>query len=126
MLNSNDINIIKQFRQELESLRTTPVTLERLVQTGLDPYTKEPITTVSTDTVKAIVKGFTGVVGGEKLVVNGVVIQAGDISITFNATVEITGVKAVWHEGIKYVLVNILPKGIGGTNRLECIARRAT
>lgn len=124
MLNENDVNIIKQFRQELETLRTTPVTIERLTVTGHDPYTKEPITTVSTVTVNAIVKGFTGVVGGEKLLVNGVEIQAGDISITFNANVEITGVKAVWHEGIQYILVNVLPRGIGGTNRLECIARR--
>lgn len=125
MLNQNDIDLIKSFRQELETLRTTPVTLERLTVTGYDPYTKEPITTVSTVTVDAIVKGFTGQVGGEQLLVNGVVIQAGDVSMTFNAGVDLTGIKAVWHEGINYVLINILPRGIGGTNRFECIARRA-
>lgn len=125
MLNENDINLIKQFRQELNTLRTTPVTLERQTVTGQDPYTKEPITTVSTVTVDAIVQGFTGQVGGEQLIVNGVIIQAGDVSITFNADVDLTAVKAVWHDGIQYVLVNILPRGLGGTNRYECVARRA-
>lgn len=126
MLTNDDINLMKQFRQELETLRTTPVTLERQTVTGHDPYTKEPITTVTTVTVDAIVKGFTGQVGGEQLIVNGVIIQAGDVSITFNAGIDLTGVKALWHEGVKYVLINVLPRGIGATNRFECVARRAS
>jgi hypothetical protein len=126
MLNESDLQYMRTNREALVELRTTPVTLERQTVTGTVPYTGEPITTVNADTVMAIVKGFTGQVGGERLFVNGVAIESGDVQMTFNYTTDLNGVQAVWHDGVKYVLFSVQPKGIGYTNRFECIARRAT
>jgi hypothetical protein len=126
MLTESDKQYMRANRAGLENLRTTPVILERLTANGVDPYTKQPITVVVPATVEAIVKGFTGQVGGEQLIVNGVEIQSGDVQITFNDSIDLNGVQAVIHEGVTYVLFSIQPKGIGGTNRFECVARRAT
>jgi hypothetical protein len=126
VLNSNDIDLIKANRAELEALRTTPVILERKALTGHDPYTGEPINTVTTENVQAVVKGFHGQVGGERLIVNGVEIQSGDVQMTFNHTINLVGVQYVIHDGKKYALVSVQPKGIGGTNRYECVARKVT
>lgn len=124
MLTQDDINFIKNNREAIKQARTDTVTLTVETVTGEDPYTKEPIITETTKDVQAIVSGFTGQVGGERLLVNGVAIQDGDISITFDYDIDLNGVKLVTHNGVDYTLFSIQPRGIGDPNRYDCVARR--
>lgn len=124
MLTQGDIDLMKANRKELEQLRTTPVTLTRRTVTGENPYTKEPIFTEAIETVNAIVEGFTGEVGGEQLIVNGVVIQEGDVNVTFDISVNLNGITQLEHDGVAYVLFSVQERGIGTPNRYECVARK--
>lgn len=126
MLNSNDIDLIKATRSEITEGRLQDVTLHIETITGADPYTKEPIKTVSDKVVQAEVTGFTGVVGGEKLFVNGVEIIAGDVNMVFSVDINLTGVKRVTHNSVDYMLYSVQEKGLGAVNRRVCVARRVT
>ncbi|MEW9503242.1 hypothetical protein [Jeotgalibacillus marinus] len=124
MISKTDLEFISSNREELMQSRSTTITLLKEKVIGEDEYTKEPITEVVPEEVNAIVNGFTGTVGGERLLVGGLAIQEGDINIVFNADVDLTNVKTVEHKGILYRLFSVLPKGLGEVNRYDCIARR--
>lgn len=126
MLTNDDLQFIKNNREAIKQLRTDPVTLNVRTVAGEDPYTGEPTYNETQTVVQAIVKGFTGEVGGEHLLVNGEAIQSGDVSMTFDINVDLNGVTTVVHDGIEYVLVDVTPTGLGDENRYECVARRAT
>lgn len=126
MLTNEDLNLMRLFRTESTLLRTTPVILERQIQSGVDAYTKQPIYDTLYETVNAIVRGATSTVGGVREPSNGIILQTGEVAITFDSSVILTGVKTLTHEGLSYVIVSITPKGIGTPNRYECIVRRAT
>lgn len=126
MLDSNDIAFIKSNYSEIVEGRLQDVTLHVETITGTDPYTKEPIKTVSDKIVQANVTGFTGVVGGEKVFVNGVEIIQGDVSMVFSADIDLSSVGQVTHNGVKYALYSVQEKGLGAVNRRVCVARRVT
>lgn len=126
MLTQNDIEIMRNNREGLKQARTTMVTLHSIHEGSYDPYTGEPEYVEVTQMVPAIVTGFTGVVGGEKLLVNGIAIEQGDIAMSFDYSINLEGVQTVEHSGKLYTLFSVQPKGIGDPNRYECVARRVT
>jgi hypothetical protein len=126
MLNENDLQYMRNNREGIKQLRTEPVIITREVQTGKDPYTGEPITVTETETVQAVVTGFTGVVGGEQLLVGGIAIQQGDVAVAFDYGVIMQGIKHIEHDGTLYTLFSVQERGIGTPNRYECVARRVT
>lgn len=124
MLSIEDIEYMKNNRNEIKQLRTDPVTLIRKVETDKDPYTGESIVTEVPETVEAIVRGFTGVVGGEQLLIGGIAIRQGDVSMAFDSSVNLENITLVEHDGVEYTLFSVQGRGIGENNRYECIARR--
>lgn len=126
MLTQNDIEIMRNNREGLKQARTTNVTITSVHEGSYDPYTGEPEYVEVTYSVPAIVSGFTGVVGGERLLVNGVAIEQGDIAISFDIGINLEGVQTVGYSGKLYTLFSVQEKGIGDPNRYECVARRVT
>lgn len=127
MLNDGDVQLIKNMLAELKQKRTTPVTLERLTVTGADPYTGEPVTSKTTDTVQAIVKYAVDATGtNESNLILGVKVEQGDLLVRFDFGENLTNVDSLGYNGKRYKLISVTPKGIGGFNRYECIARRVT
>lgn len=125
MLTSDDINLIKQLRNELEYLRSVPVTLERLVESGEDPYTKEPITETVTEVVNALIKPIeTDKNLNERILIDGVETIKEGLQIKFSNDVNLNGVDHVYINGNKYKLISTTQRGIGTVNRYECIVRR--
>lgn len=124
MLTLDDIELIKSTRLEVEHNRKKPVTLYRETVTGTDPYTGEPITKETTETFNAVVSGFHGTVGGERLIVNGVAIQEGDVKLTLDISVDLTGVKKVVIGSDSYTIYSVKPRGLGSDNRYEVVLRR--
>lgn len=125
MLTSDDINLIKQLRNELEYLRSVPVTLERLVESGEDLYTKEPITETVTEVVNALIKPIeTDKDLNERILIDGVETIKEGFQIKFSNDVNLNGVDHVYINGNKYKLISTAQRGIGTVNRYECIVRR--
>lgn len=125
MLTNDDVNLIKQLRNELEYLRSVPVTLESLEVNGQDPYTKEPITKTITKVVNALIKPITTDKDlNERILIDGVETIKEGFRIKFSSDVNLDGVDHVYINGNKYKLISSTQRGIGTVNRYECIVRR--
>lgn len=126
MLSQSDIEFIKANRSELLQNRTETITVIRAVDSGTDPYTKEPINEEVPETVTVVWKEVSTVANGERDVINGVELQTGDAQVTFDTTSDLANIIRIERSGIHFTLVTIDEKGIGAVNRRECIARRTT
>lgn len=124
MLSPDDIELIKETHKEIEVNRKEPVTLYREIVVGYDPYTKEPIIQETTEDLEAVVSGFYGMVGGERMIVNGIEIKEGDIKMSLDIEIDLSGVKKVEIDGLTYTVYSVRPRGLGKRNRYEVILRR--
>lgn len=124
MLSPDDIELIKETHKEIEVNRKEPVTLYRENIVGYDPYTKEPIIQETTEDLEAVVSGFYGTVGGERMIVNGIEIKEGDIKMSLDIEIDLSGVKKVEIDGMSYTVYSVRPRGLGNKNRYEVILRR--
>jgi hypothetical protein len=124
VVTQSDIDLIKSTRSEIEQNRKEPVTLYRETVTGTDPYTGEPIVSETTENVNAVVSGFHSVVGGERLIVNGIAIQEGDVKLSLGIAVNLEGVKKVVIGSVEYYIYSVMPRGLGTDNRYEVVLRR--
>lgn len=126
MLSQSDIDWIRANRTEVTESRTELVDLIRTVSGTPDPYTGEVATTDSRETVSAVWKEYSTVANGDRDVIGGVELRQDDVKVTFDADVDLTGVNTVERGGVEFTIVAVDEKGIGGRNRLECVARRTT
>lgn len=121
MITEADIEFMKLNRSELTANRTVPVTLV-LASGAVDPYTNEPVEGYESTTGADAIWKEVGTID----IVNGVQLQSGDVKVSFDATVDLSAVIRIEYAGIRYNIVSIADKGIGSTNRRECVARRST
>jgi hypothetical protein len=124
MLTNDDIQWIKANRSELTAGRTESIALIRQSVSGTDPYTGEPITSETREVVPAIWKEVSTVSNGDRSVVNGVELRQDDVLVTFDSSVNLTGVQFIERNDVKFSLVTIDEKGLGAVNRYECVVRR--
>lgn len=127
MLTEHDIEFIKNTRSDIIANRTEPITLIHEVDGGSDPYTGEPISGVPTlEEVDVIWKEYSTVTNGDRSVIGGIELMQNDIKVTIPAFVTLGDVDIIVHGGTPYSLLAIDAKGLGGTNRFECVARQVT
>lgn len=128
MLTDNDVAFIKANRAEVTQHRTEPITLHGEVVSGTDPFTGDPTYTPTETIAYGVWSDQTGT--DEKRYVNGVEVLEGDALISFDlsevTTANLRNVTKVTHDGVDYSLVATDAIGLGGDNRVECIARRIT
>jgi hypothetical protein len=126
MLTQDDASWIKSNRAGITEGRTETITVVRAVNGGNDPYTNEPTITEAVESVSVIWKEVSTVANGEHDVTNGIEIQTGDVKVTFDPAIDLTGVLRVERGGVSFEIVTVDEKGIGIINRRECVARRLT
>lgn len=126
MLTEHDIEFIKNNRSEITANRTEPITLVHVTKGETDPYTGESSETETREIVQAVWKEYSTVTNGDLTVIGGVELRQDDVKVTFDSSVDLSDVKVVEREGAEFNIVAIDEKGIGATNRLECVVRRVT
>ncbi|WP_141431906.1 hypothetical protein [Bacillus sp. 03113] len=126
MLTQSDIEFIKANRAEITQNRTDSITLVRMVAGEPDPYTGEPTVGESTELIDVIWKEYSTVANGERSVINGVELIAGDVQVTFELTVDLLNVIRIEKNDVNYSIVTVDEKGLGEVNRRECVVRRLT
>lgn len=120
MLTQDDVAWIRSNRAEILESRTESITIWHAVNGGTDPYTGEPIAGAPvSETVIVVWKPVT-----ERELADGAELQIGDVKVSFLDTVNLADVERVEKSGIKYELVTIDERGLGGRNRFECVVRR--
>ena len=124
MLTENDIAFIKSNRSELVQNRTESIEIIHVTEGEKDTYTGESSTTETSETVNVVWKEYSTVANGDRSVVAGVEIRQDDVKVTFDSSVDLSDVERVIRGGLPFELIAIDEKGIGETNRYECVARR--
>jgi hypothetical protein len=126
MLSQSDIEWIRSNRAEVTEGRTELVDIVRLIDGEPDPYTGESSASEIRESVSVVWKEYSTVANGDRDVIGGVELRQDDVKVTFHADVDLTSVNSVERGGVAFTIVAIDEKGIGATNRLECVARRTT
>lgn len=124
MLTQSDIEWIKANRADITGGRTETITLVREVSGEIDPYTGEEISGTVSEQVAVVWKEYSTVSNGDMSVVSGIEIREDDVRVSFDSSVDLSGVKYVLRGGIKFTLITIDEKGLGEINRYECVVRR--
>jgi hypothetical protein len=124
MLTNDDIAFIKSNRTDILASRTESIEIIHVIEGAKDPYTGESSTTETPETVFVVWKEYSTVANGDRSVVAGVEIRQDDVKVTFDSSVDLSDVERVERGGIFFELIAIDEKGIGETNRYECVARR--
>ncbi|MRX54698.1 hypothetical protein GJU41_12010 [Bacillus idriensis] len=135
MLTNDDINFIKANRIEITENRTVPVVLLRTLPGDEDPYTGEfadeyvgnyamSATMYAEETVLAVWKEYSSVANGDRSVIGGVELQQDDVQMTLDASVDMVGIERVKYLGETFEIITVDRRGIGDTNRYECVVRR--
>lgn len=135
MLTQDDINWIKSNREEILMNRTEPVVVKRMTERERDPYTDEPYLENSgylfyakhqiiEETVQVVWKEFSTVSKGDRHVIGGIELKVDDVKVSFDYHFNLEGVTRLVRNEVEYEIIATDPKGIGETNRVECLARR--
>lgn len=124
MLTPEDINFIKANRSEITQGRTETVVFVTEVPGGEDPYTGEPLPGVESRlSVDVVWKEYSTVANSDRSVVGGVELKQDDVKMTVESDVNIRAVTHVERNGVPFTIISIDERGIGETNRYECIVR---
>lgn len=124
MLNETDVSWIKSNRTELVASRTESIEIIHVIEGEKDPYTGESSAIEASETVNVVWKEYSTVANGDRSIVAGIEIRQDDVKVTFDSSVNLADVERVIRGGLPFELIAIDEKGIGETNRYECVARR--
>lgn len=129
MLNENDLEFIRQNREDIVKLRTVPIMIFRsVVGTEVDPLTGEYKSTETSEVVDATWSNITsGGAGSDDItMVGGVVAQAGDAIADFDISVNMTGVEFIQYKGAQWRVRSRDDIGLGVPNRWYVLLRKVT
>lgn len=124
MLTQDDVAWIRSNRADITANRTESVEITREIISGRDPYTNEPITDTTTETVDVVWKEIKAVSAGDLQIIGGVALEVGDVTMTLPPDIVIDGITIVRRGGVDYRLIAYDERGLGGKNRYECVVRR--
>lgn len=140
MLTKDDVAWIKANRSEILRNRTVIIELLRYVDVGVDPITGEPIRHIFGESGEGLTPNLTGALewygsadviwkefianSPELEMIGGVVLENGDVRVTFPPDFEFDGLAYVRYDDTLYTIVAKDRRGIGAVNRIEAIARR--
>lgn len=134
MLTKADLDFIKDSHDEIRTLREESITLNIRAKTGSHPVTDEPIYDVTDDIVSAVVTKVTSTVsasGNNTNEINeGIKVVTGDIIVDVNLRdfpegKEPKDVNTFEYNEITYKVITFGKLGLGESNRVEMLGRRA-
>jgi hypothetical protein len=121
MLTKADIELIQETRKEIEQNRTVPVTLYKKVPIGENPFTGVMDYDVEDVPAECVWKPYISMSPGteDRVIVEGVVAEAGDAFATFDLSYDLDGVDKLKHgpSGEEWAVKGIDKIGLGEPNR---------
>ncbi|MBG9520224.1 MULTISPECIES: hypothetical protein [Bacillus cereus group] len=122
MLTEKDIEQIRANRELIEQNRREPIILWRKGTTEEDPITGEEIPgEYIQETVQVVWKKFTL---EDNVKFAGTDVKEGEALVTFRLDIDLNNVKYLERNGIKYVIMLVDERGLGGINRREVVVKR--
>ncbi|PEL95834.1 hypothetical protein CN604_24990 [Bacillus wiedmannii] len=122
MLNEKDIEQIRANRELIEQNRREPITLWRKGISEEDPITGEVIGGESTkETAQVVWKKFTL---EDNVKFAGTDVKEGEALVTFRLDIDLNNVECLERNGIRYVIMLVDERGLGGVNRREVVVKR--
>lgn len=127
MLETHDIEMVKETRGEIVQNRLVEITVSQVVAGAEDPFTGS---STSTDELIPAYGTWTAMTGSGSLgadykYIDGVEVVEGDIIANFDIAYGFGDVKSLYKEGVKYVVRAVEKLGLGNDNRYFILARRA-
>ncbi|KFN02148.1 hypothetical protein D0U04_13840 [Bacillus clarus] len=122
MLTEKDIEQIRANRKLIEQNRREPITLWRKGISEEDPITGEVINGENTkETVQVVWKKFTL---EDNVKFAGTDVKEGEALVTFRLDIDLNNVEYLERNDIKYVIILVDERGLGGINRREVVVKR--
>ncbi|MGF1433263.1 MULTISPECIES: hypothetical protein [Bacillus cereus group] len=122
MLTEKDIEQIRANRELIEQNRREPIILWRKGDVEEDPITGEVIGGVPlSETVQVVWKKFTL---EDNVKFAGTDVKEGEALVTFRLDIDLNDVENLERNGIKYVIMLVDERGLGGINRREVVVQR--
>ncbi|MGX5702353.1 hypothetical protein [Bacillus cereus] len=122
MLTEKDIEQIRANRELIEQNRRESMILWRKGTTEEDPITGEVIGGVPlSETVQVVWKNFTL---EDNVKFAGTDVKEGEALVTFRLDIDLNNVEYLERNGIKYVIMLVDERGLGGINRREVVVKR--
>ncbi|PFZ19552.1 hypothetical protein [Bacillus wiedmannii] len=122
MLTEKDIEQIRANRELIEQNRREPITLWRKGISEEDPITGEVIGGEnSKEMVQVVWKKFTL---EDNVKFAGTDVKEGEALVTFRLDIDLNNVECLERNGIKYVIMLVDERGLGGVNRREVVVKR--
>lgn len=122
MLTKKDIEQIRANRELIEQNRRESIILWRKGTKEEDPITGEEILGEDIqETVQVVWKKFTL---EDKAKFLGTDVKEGEALVTFHLDINLNDVNYLERNGIKYVIMLIDERGLGGANRREVVVKR--
>lgn len=122
MLTEKDIEQIRANRELIEQNRREPITLWRKGTAEEDPITGEVIGGVPlSETVQVVWKKFTL---EDNVKFAGTDVKEGEALVTFRLDIDLNNIEYLERNGIKYVIMLVEKRGLGGINRREVVVKR--
>ncbi|EOO19977.1 MULTISPECIES: hypothetical protein [Bacillus cereus group] len=122
MLTEKDIEQIRANRELIEQNRRESIILWRKGTSEEDPITGEVINGESTkETVQVVWKKFTL---EDNVKFAGTDVKEGEALVTFRLDIDLNNVEYLERNGIKYVIMLVDERGLGGVNRREVVIKR--
>lgn len=127
MLTPEDVQLIRDTREEVVQLRTKSFDIIRTNPNGaVDSFTGRVGTTEEQFTVRGTWTPFTGsgTSGTDFKYVDGVEVEAGDIKANVSIDYDIKGARFVVKDGVRYAVKALEELGLGEDNRYFLLLRR--
>ncbi|MHB0801973.1 hypothetical protein PVK73_20690 [Bacillus thuringiensis] len=122
MLTEKDIEQIRANRELIEQNRRESIILWRKGTTEEDPITGEVIGGVPlSETVQVVWKNF---MLEDNVKFAGTDVKEGEALVTFRLDIDLNNVEYLERNGIKYVIMLVDERGLGGINRREVVVKR--
>ncbi|HDR6289514.1 TPA: hypothetical protein QCU33_005664 [Bacillus cereus] len=122
MLTEKDIEQIRANRELIEQNRRESIILWRKGTKEEDPITGEEIPGEDTqETVQVVWKKFTL---EDKAKFLGTDVKEGEALVTFRLNIDLNDISYLERNGIKYAIMLVDERGLGGINRREVVVKR--
>ncbi|RWQ72552.1 hypothetical protein [Bacillus cereus] len=122
MLTEKDIEQIRANRELIEQNRRESIILWRKGTSEEDPITGEVIGGMPlSETVQVVWKKFTL---EDNVKFSGTDVKEGEALVTFRLDIDLNNVEYLERNGIKYVIMLVDERGLGGVNRREVVVKR--
>ncbi|PRT06951.1 hypothetical protein C6356_00560 [Bacillus wiedmannii] len=122
MLTEKDIEQIRANRELIEQNRRESIILWRKGTTEEDPITGEVIGGEPTkETIQVVWNKFTL---EDNVKFAGTDVKEGEALVTFRLDIDLNNVECLERNSIKYVIMLVDERGLGGVNRREVVVKR--